>query len=58
MKSQLKYMGVAKAEELATTIERNAGDQVDLEHLADLIPDLESITLQACDELKDELTKL
>lgn len=58
LKSQLKYMGVSKAEELATTIERNAGDQTNLDQLGALIPDLESITLQACDELKDELTRL
>jgi hypothetical protein len=43
---------------LATNIERNAGDQTNLDQIGALIPDLESITLQACDELKDELTKL
>ncbi len=58
LKSQLKYMGVARAEEIATNIERNAGEQIHLEQLSTLIPDLEVITQKACDELRAELVKL
>ena len=58
IKSQVKYMGIRDAEELAIAIEKNAGEQSNLEHLPEMISKLEDITNRACLELKDELGKL
>ena len=58
LKSQVKYMGIASAEELAITIEKHAAEETNLSALPEMVSRLESITNEACTELRDELTRL
>jgi len=58
LKTQLKYMGVSSAVDLAFTIEQQCGDLKDLDQLPALVGQLEEKTNLAIAELKEELTKL
>ena len=58
MKSQLKYMGIAGAEQLAIAIEKAAADQTGTDQVPELYSKLVEITDIACNELREELTSL
>jgi HPt (histidine-containing phosphotransfer) domain-containing protein len=58
LKTQLKYMGVASAVDLAFAIEQQCGDLKDLDKVPELVGQLEEKTSQAIAELREELTKL
>jgi HPt (histidine-containing phosphotransfer) domain-containing protein len=58
LKSQVKYMGIREAEELAFQVEHQAGSQTSLDQIPAAVEKLEAVTLQACDELKAELEVL
>lgn len=58
LKSQVKYMGIRKAEELAYYIEQNAGAQTNLDKLPEAARDLTETTLKACEELRQVLATL
>ena len=58
LKSQLKYMGVAKGVDLAFSIEQSSGDGKDLDKIPETLTELESIVNGACTELREELAKL
>lgn len=58
LKTQLKYMGVASAVDLAFAIEQQSGEMKDLDQLPQLVGQLEAATNTAILELRDELTKL
>ena len=58
LKTQLKYMGVASAVELAYAIEQRCGDMTDLENIPELMGKLEENANIAITELRDALVKL
>jgi HPt (histidine-containing phosphotransfer) domain-containing protein len=58
LKSQVKYMGISIAEELAVFIEKSAAEGTDLNQLPAKISELESITSIASAELQQEIDKL
>lgn len=58
LKSQVKYMGIKEAEELALQVERIADDQKGLEKLPETIEKLCAVTTRACGELREELNGL
>jgi HPt (histidine-containing phosphotransfer) domain-containing protein len=58
LKSQFSYMGAAEAQSLALQIEKNAGEQNNLDLLPAQVEQVKNIFQKACSELQDELTKL
>lgn len=58
LKSQLKYMGVGKGVELAYAIESSCGENRDLDKIPQTLAELEVVVQEACQELRDELSKL
>ena len=58
LKSQVKYMGIKSAEELAFHIEQHAGNQTSLDTLPSAVKDLESVVTRSCDELRAFLQTL
>ena len=58
MKSQLKYMGITGAEQVAISIEKIAAEENGVEQIPDLYVKLVEITGTACNELREELTTL
>lgn len=58
LKTQLKYMGVSSAVDLAFAIEQQSGDLKDIEQIPGLVAQLEEKTQLAIAELREELTKL
>jgi len=58
LKSQFSYMGAAEAQSLALQIEKNAGEQINLEQVASQVEQVKTIFQKACAELQAELTKL
>jgi HPt (histidine-containing phosphotransfer) domain-containing protein len=51
-KPQISYMGIKSAEELIKSIEKNAGEQVNLDNLPDQVMRLKEILDKAYPELK------
>jgi HPt (histidine-containing phosphotransfer) domain-containing protein len=58
LKTQLKYMGITQAVDLAYTIEQRSGDGTQPETLPALVSELETLTNQAITELKEAVSKL
>jgi HPt (histidine-containing phosphotransfer) domain-containing protein len=58
MKTQLKYMGAARAVDLAYTIENNAGEQKELDQIPAVMSSLEKLVTTAIGELEAELGRL
>lgn len=58
LKTQLKYMGVASAVDLAFAIEQQSGELKDLDQLPELVTRLNGETQLAMAELREEITKL
>lgn len=58
LKSQLKYMGVNAGVDLAFSIETNSGEGKNLDSMPETLTKLQEIVVAACNELRDELTKL
>lgn len=58
LKSQVKYMGIKKAEELAFSIEQNAGSGSHLDQIPQNAAQLAEITRAACSELRTVLSTL
>jgi len=58
LKTQLKYMGVASAVDLAFAIEQQSGELKDLDQLPGLVNRLDTETQLAMTELREEVTKL
>ena len=58
LKTQLKYMGVASAVDVAFNIEQNCAELKDLEQIPDLVTALEEKTSTAVNELKEAVSKL
>ncbi|MBL0339687.1 MAG: Hpt domain-containing protein [Bacteroidetes bacterium] len=58
MKSQLRYMGMAAAEQLAITIERSSSEQTALDQLPQVLTKLNEIMTEAFVELKSEISAL
>lgn len=58
MKSQLKYMGMANAEQLAISIEKIAAEENGVEQIPGLYTKLVDITNIASGELREEIASL
>ena len=58
LKSQVKYMGIKKAEELAYFIEQNAGAATNLDKLPEAAQELTQVTQNACEELRQVVASL
>ncbi len=58
LKTQLKYMGVSGAVDIAFNIEQNCAEMKDLEKIPGLVSDLEEKTNAAVSELREAVAKL
>ena len=58
MKSQLRYMGMSSAEQLAIAIERSSSEQTALEQIPELLTKLQESSTIAFGELKAEIAAL
>jgi HPt (histidine-containing phosphotransfer) domain-containing protein len=58
LKSQMKYMGMAKGADIAQQIENICGEGVGVEQIPDLLTSLRSEVETAVAELQEELDKL
>jgi len=58
LKSQLKYMGVNTGVDLAYSIERSCAEGQNLDKIPATLESLEGVVQGACNELREELTKL
>jgi len=58
LKSQTKYMGIARAEELAIFIEHNAAQASNLDQLPEAVQNLADVLSIASDELRSEIAGL
>ena len=58
IKTQLKYMGISAAVDLAYAIEQKSAEATDTENIPGLVTQLEDLTNQGVAELKEALTKL
>ncbi|HEX5002953.1 MAG TPA: Hpt domain-containing protein [Bacteroidia bacterium] len=58
LKSQTKYMGIARAEELAIFIEHNAAQVSNLDQLPEAVQNLENVISRASEELRSHIAGL
>ena len=58
LKTQLKYMGVASAVDVAFNIEHNCAEMKDLDKIPELVAVLEEKTSTAISELREAVSKL
>ncbi|MBK7852698.1 MAG: Hpt domain-containing protein [Bacteroidetes bacterium] len=55
LKPQITYMGIKRGEDLIKSIEHNAGNNVDVEKLPDMLNEFRTICQQAMEELKQDI---